>query len=82
MPPVMPVKAIKNILKKEIESHKEHLFTQMSMGWFPDVQKEMIRIAFYTLTEKLDICQSYEDIQELLDFAGYRVSLDEWVNSL
>lgn len=77
----MPVRAIKNILQKELQGFRDGFYT-MSAGTLADVQKEMIFLAYEELSEYLDTCEDYKSLEEYLSFAGYRMSLEEWINSL
>jgi hypothetical protein len=74
----MPVKLIKSLLDQEIEKHGDAL----KKYTYNDVQKEMIHIAKKTMLLKLDACQSYNDLEEFLSFSGYRMSVQDWINSL
>lgn len=77
----MPVKAIKNILGKELESHRDgfyHVYPNFIMS---DFQKNMIDIAYHCLKDVLELCNSYEELDSYIG-RNYRMSLEEWINSL
>lgn len=78
----MPVKAIKNILKKELESFKNGFFTAELHYRLSDVMKEFIYIAHNVLEERLESCTDYDSLEKYISFAGYRMSLQEWIDSL
>lgn len=80
---VMPVRAIKNILKKELQDHRDGLYAISANGVIlTDCQKEMIRFAHVKMQSALSFCTSYDDLEKFLSFAGYRMSLTEWIQSL
>ena len=78
----MPVKAIKNILRKELQGHRDGFYNAYPKFIMSDVQKEMITLAHETLTRALDACETYEQLDDFISFAGYRMSLQEWIDSL
>lgn len=78
----MPVRAIKNILKKELEEFKDSALNLLHKGYVNDATKELIYIAHNVLTEKLEACNDYDSLDEFVSFVGYRMSLEEWINSL
>lgn len=78
----MPVRAIKNILKKELEERKNHLVQVLHSAYVNDSCKEMIYIANEISYKKIEECHNYDELDELISFLGYRMSLDEWISSL
>lgn len=79
----MPVRAIKNILKKELEQFKNNTLQVLHKEHFlSDVPKEMIYLAYSNLLGVLDKCQDYAALEDYISYAGYRMSLTEWINSL
>ncbi len=81
-PYTMPVRAIKNILAKELESFKDGFFEAYPTFIMSDHQKEFVYIAYGILKNKLESCNTYEELDEYITFAGYRMSLTEWIESL
>jgi len=79
---IMPVRAIKNILKKELEDHKQGIFNAYPRFIMTDVQKEMIYIAYKALLNTLNECNDYVSLEAYISYAGYRMTLNEWINSL
>lgn len=77
----MPVRAIKNILKAELQGFKDSFYT-MSAGVLSDVQKEMINLAYSELSGILEKSNHYNELEDYIAYAGYRMSLEEWINSL
>jgi hypothetical protein len=47
-----------------------------------DTQKEMIYIAHSNLSEILDKCEDYASLEDFISYSGYRMSLEDWINSL
>ena len=78
----MPVKAIKNILKKELEERKTTFINILHNNYVNDSCKEMIYIANEVSSKKIDECHNYEELDEVISFLGYRMSLEDWINSL
>lgn len=78
----MPVRAIKNILGKELQDFRNRFYNAYPSFIMSDVQKEILSIGYELLKVKLDACVTYEDLEEFISFAGYRMSLEEWINSL
>lgn len=78
----MPVKAIKNILQKELEEKKQSFFNAYPAFIMSDTQKEMIYISYAHLYEILQKCNDYASLEDFISYSGYRMSLEEWINSL
>jgi hypothetical protein len=78
----MPVKAIKNILKKELEDHKQGFYTAYPSFIMSDVMKEMIYKGHNIMMEMLELCTTHDELNDFISFAGYRMSLEDWINSL
>lgn len=78
----MPVKAIKNILQKEHEEFKKVSLQKLHEAYVNDATKELIYIASEQVMGRLNNCVSYDDLDDFLSFAGYRMSLEDWINLL
>jgi hypothetical protein len=79
----MPVRAIKNILRKELEDFKGHALQSLrTCNTMSDVPKEMIYIAYTNLLEVLEKSNEYSSLEDYISYAGYRMSLQEWIESL
>lgn len=79
----MPVRAIKNILMQELQGFFDAFYREYPGSFvMSDVQKEMVRIAKEVLSAKLEFCNTYEELNAYISDAGYRMSLEEWINSL
>lgn len=78
----MPVRIIKNILKKELQAFRDSFYERIPAYMLADVQKEMIDIAHNALNTALESCSDYESLDDYLSLAGYRMSLSEWIDSL
>lgn len=74
----MPVKSIKSILKRELQAHRDSLYKLA----FNDIHRGMIDLSFKALNTILCECENYPQIGNYLDEAGYRMSLEDWINSL
>ena len=74
----MPVKAIKRILGEELSRHYIGALDNMHT----DIQKEFCHFAYHQFKSALDAAQTYDDLQEVLSFTGYHMSVEEWINSL
>ena len=78
----MPVKAIKRILLQELQSFRDGFYSAYPSFIMSDVQKEMVSISFNHLKNRLDRCNSYQELDNFVSVAGYRMSLEDWINSL
>lgn len=79
----MPVRAIKNILKKELEEFKAHAIQALyNANTMSDVPKEMVYLAYTELSGILEKSNDYASLEDYLNHAGYRMNLEEWINSL
>ena len=74
-----PVKAIKMIMLQELEERRQGLFNSLAGGLF---YHDMLMVMFRDAREILEDCQSYEDIQEYLNHYDFRLSIQEWIESL
>lgn len=78
----LTVRGIKNILREELKRHKESTFNVLYNSYVPDVQKEIVSNGYGDAFTRLDACTSYEELDELLSHLGYRMSLEDWIQSL
>ena len=78
----MPVRAIKSILKKELQDFRDGFYNNYPRFIMAEVMKEMVSIAFHQLNAKLENSNSYDELEDYITFAGYRMSLEEWINFL
>lgn len=74
----MPVKAIKSILRKELDSH----YSNACQTIYHDIQRGFIHNGYRLTVDKLNSAQTYDDLQDVLELADYCMSLEEWINSL
>jgi hypothetical protein len=79
---IMPVKAIKNILLKELEEFKSMTYEAVKKSYLSDVCANLVIMGYSKLKEQLEKCNSYESLEEYVTDAGYRMHLEEWINSL
>lgn len=77
-----PIKAIKKILAKELKEFKDGFFKAYPNFIMSDMQKEFIYIAYQVISDKLNACETYEQLNDYISYAGYRMSLKEWIDSL
>lgn len=78
----MPEKAIKHILQKELDIHKTEALQILYNAYVPDTEKELIYIAYQTLQNVLNQCETYNQLEDYLSYAGYHMSLEDWISSL
>lgn len=78
----MPVRAIKNILKKELDEFQKAFHSAYPKFIMADVMKEMVYLAHSQLNDKLANSNTYDELEDYISLAGYRMSLEEWINSL
>lgn len=76
------VKAIKNLLKRELSEHKTNAIQALHNAYVPNVQKEFIYIAHSYLENKLATLTTHDELDDFIFECGYRMSLEDWVNSL
>lgn len=79
---IMPVRAIKNILRKELEERKQSFFNAYPNFIMSDTQKEMVYLAYTELSGILEKCNDYASLEDFISYSGYRMSLQEWIESL
>ena len=79
--PTMPVKAIKRILGDELSDFYSEACEKLRYC-ISDVTKSLVHISHDILSDRLKDCETYEDLEEYISFAGYRMSLSEWIESL
>jgi hypothetical protein len=75
----LPVKAIKKVLKDELELKQRDIINPNNPGglWHKDFLLE----AFYTVKEILESCTTYEELDNYIS-RFYRMSLNDWIESL
>jgi len=78
----MPVRAIKSILGQELDKFKDVVSRAANSACLADAGREMVVIGYEAMKAALEKCNDYESLEEYISFAGYRMSLEEWVNSL
>lgn len=74
----VPIKALKNLLGKEIDSH----YSEACQSIHHNVQRGFIHLGYRLIKDRLAIAESYDDLDEILSDMDYRMSIQEWVNSL
>lgn len=78
----MPVRAIKNILKQELERFKNDTYQVVRKNTASDVPINMVMLAYTELSGILEKSNAYNELEDYISYAGYRMSLEEWINSL
>ena len=69
---IMPVRAIKRIVKDELSNFYNYILNDGNLRYSSEA----------TLTlEKLESCNDYESLDDFID-EWYQISLQEWINSL
>jgi hypothetical protein len=77
-PPTLSVKSIRNILLKEYEEHKDTLYSRL----FVDSHlRDYFGDAILNVKGEIESLETYEDLDKFIG-DHYRMSLEDWVNSL
>jgi len=76
------VKAIRGILLDELNDFFKHLLEVLCNAYVNDMTKNLVYTGYYKRKEQLKECKTYEDLEEYLSDLDYRMSLEDWVNSL
>lgn len=78
---VMPVKAIKKIIKRELEEMYSAAISTLYKNGHNDTIREVFHLGYEQAEASLEECQTHEDLD---NFIGplYRMSLQEWIESL
>lgn len=71
----MKLKGTKNVMREELERKMDDIVNACLF------HRELIRSLKWVLLDKLDTCETYEDL-ETFCVEYYRMSLTEWVESL
>lgn len=74
-------KTAKKMLLTEYEGHYKNAQQVMINAYVPDVQKEMVHNGYYAAREKIEASTDWEMLEEAISFCGYRMSLQEWLDS-
>lgn len=74
----LPVKSIKSLMTKEIQSH----YSTACQTIYNDVQRNFVHIGYRYLLAELEKCTTYDELDNFLSLADYRMSLTEWIESL
>ena len=78
---VMPIRAIKNILKQEIKTFHDSIMSVDKIRYSNDATQALIKAGYDSLLSKLDYCIDYDSLDDFIGY-HYRMSLSEWINSL
>jgi hypothetical protein len=77
-PPTLSVKSIRNILLKEYEEKKSALYNIL---YADSYLREYFTDAIHKIEDEIKALDSYEALEEFIS-DHYRMSLEDWVNSL
>lgn len=69
---------IKRLMTKELQSH----YSSACQTIYHDVQRNFVHIGYRYLLAELEKCETFEQLDEWLSLADYRMSLQEWIDSL
>lgn len=72
------LKAIKNIMSREFRSHYQSACQSLHNG----VQRGFVNYAHNLAQERIENAQTEQELESILEDFDYRMSLQEWVNSL
>ena len=76
----IPFTAVKNLLAKELDSfRKEGFKVKFTLS---DVSKQAMFYGFNYLGDMLIKAETFDDLENYVTHAGYRMSLQEWIDSL
>lgn len=78
----MPLKSVKILIKREIELHMDNVSKVVHQYCYPDVQRKSVSIARDQLNKKLDACETLEQLEAFMSYSGYRMSVQDWIDSL
>jgi ATP phosphoribosyltransferase regulatory subunit HisZ len=75
----MSVKTVKSLMAKELLSH----YRSACQNCHHEVQRAFIHRGYHNVIEPtLDAAESYEDLEEILSLMDYKMSLQDWIDSL
>ena len=75
-------RAIKRILGEELDFRRNAFYHAYPNFIMSDTMKEMVESSYRKQKELLKECETYEELESFIEFAGYRMSLEDWVSSL
>ena len=78
----LTVRAIRGILLDELNDFKSHAVQAVNSVYANDMTKNLVFMGYDTLKSQLKNCKSYEDLEQYITDANYRMSLEDWCKSL
>lgn len=83
---VMPIKAIRNLLLREYEDKRQTAYSLLRHGTLPDNSRgwdlhDYFLDALYAVKDEILSIETYEQANEFVG-SHYRMSLQEWIESL
>lgn len=69
---------IKKLMIKEIQSH----YSSACQVNHNDIQRNFVHIGYRYLLAELEKCETYDELDSWLSLADYRMSLQDWIDSL
>lgn len=79
---IISVKTIKGLLGAELLKFTNHAHSVLKGRCLADAISELVHIGFITADNKLRSCQTYDDLEDYVGWVGYKMSLQEWLDSL
>jgi hypothetical protein len=74
----IPLKVVKRLMSKEIHSHYESACQSLHNG----VQRGFLHLANREIQNRIEQACEFSDLEEILSDMDYKMSLQDWVNSL
>lgn len=78
----MPFKSVKKLIRKEVEEHMDNVSKVIHAAYLPDVQSNIAWIARIELLKRIDACETLEQLEDFMGYANYRMSVQDWIDSL
>lgn len=71
-------KTIKGLMTKELQSH----YSNACRTIYNDIHRNFVHVGYRYLLAELEKCETYEQLDDFLSLADYRMSLQDWIDSL
>lgn len=70
---------IKKLMRRELDSH----YSTACQNCYNSIQRAFIHRGYHdVIIPKLESAESFDDLEEILSDMDYKMSLQDWVNSL
>lgn len=78
----IPFRVVKKLIAKELAEHIAEAKRILRKNAFADVQQNLAHIAENVLSPMLERCETLEQLEDFMGEANYRMSVQDWINSL